>query len=72
MVHVDATATPCPSCKGTRAQYTMPSRGAGTAVRTCLTRGCNRKVWIDTSADVARKISPSLELSREWWTKVYG
>lgn len=69
MQHVDNQASKC-VCGSTRAVYTMPNRGAGVARRACL--ACGRRVAFDTTADVARKVSPSLELSREWWLKVYG
>ncbi len=72
MVHTDNNASSCYSCRGTRAQYTMPNRGAGTAKKRCLSPGCHVMVSIDAAADVARKVSPSLEATREWWNVVYG
>lgn len=71
MVHIDDKASPC-ICKSTRAQHTMPNKGKGTAYRRCLNPSCKHRVGIDTTADVARLISSSLELSREWWVKVWG
>ncbi len=70
MVHLDTQASPCLRCASTRAQYTMPNRGAGVAKMLCL--GCKRLVALDSAADVARKVSPSLEASRVWWQLVYG
>lgn len=70
MVHHDTAASPCITCGSTRAQYTMPNRGAGTAKKRC--QACNRLTYIDAAADVARKISPTLEATRAWWLAVYG
>jgi len=70
MVHHDTQASPCVGCGSKRAQYTMPNRGAGVAKMRC--QACNRLVSLDTAADVARKVSPTLEATRTWWQKVYG
>jgi hypothetical protein len=69
MLHTDTAAPACPACQSTRCTYTMPNRGAAYAHRRCL--GCKRAVSIPAAADVARKVSPSLDASRVWFANFY-
>lgn len=72
MIHTDTQASGCYSCNGTRATYTMPNKGRGTASKRCLNPACRKVVHVEAAADVARKVTPSLEATRQWWNQVYG